>query len=246
MVKVLSISQDKRNYKVVTTIGEYVLNEEVLVEFFIVKGKEFSNEEFDKILDFKDQNDYYLKALNYLSYKERSVKEMRDYLISKGLVDPSDMVQKLIDKGLINDEVYAEHFLEYAFNQLKGPKYVETELFKKGIKQSIIKELLYKYDFEREYDVLYQLFMKAAKPKSISFNKYKKQLMDKFIRSGFGLNTINEVIQNNYDHLMDQVDEDSALEKDYLKIKDLPKDKVIKKLMQKGYHYSKIKDIVNE
>lgn len=246
MVKILSIVQDKRNYKVVTTIGEYVLNEEVLVEFFIVKGKEFSNEEFDSILDFKDQNEYYLKALNYLSYKERSEKEMRDYLIGKGLSNPQTIMSKLLDKGLINDEVYASHFLEYAFNQLKGPKYVESELIKKGIKHTIITELMYQYDFEKEYDTLYQLFMKVTKPKTISFNKYKKQLMDKFVRSGFGLGTINEVLQNNYDYLMEQVNEDDALEKDYQKIKDLPKDKVIKKLMQKGYHYSKIKDIVSE
>lgn len=243
MVKILSISQDKTNYKVVTTIGEFKFNEEVLVEYFIVKDKEFSNDEWDAILDYNDSNKFYLKALNYLSFKERTIFEMTEYLESKGMIDTTDLIDKLLDKGLLNDEVYANHFLEYAKNNLKGPRYVEVELRKRRVNHNLISEVLSHYTFEAEYDVCFRLFEKTVKPKEVSYNKYKKQLMDKFVRAGFGLNVINEVILNNNDLLRECAKEEASLLKDYQKIKHLPKDKVIQKLLQKGYHYSKIKDI---
>ncbi len=246
MVKILKISQDKNKYNVVTSLGEYTFNEEVIVHFFIVKGKEFSSTEFDEILDFNDQNEYYLKALNYLSFKERTEFEMKEYLLKKGMQSPDAVIKRLYDKNLLNDSVYAEHFLEYTINNKKGPKYFESELIKRRVKQTIIEEILRKYTFDLQYDTIHQLFLKSVKPKAISYNKYKKQLMDKFVRSGFSLSLINEVIQNNNDILLENIDEDAALKKEFEKIKGLPKQKIYNRLMQRGFHYSKIKELVNK
>ncbi len=246
MVKILKISQNKSKYNVVTSLGEYTFNEEVIVQFFIVKGKEFSAEEFDGILNFNDQNEYYIKALNYLSYKERTEYEMKEYLLKKGMESPETVIARLYDKNLLNDSLYAEHFLDYTINILKGPRYFETELIKRRVKKNIIEEILQKYTFEIQYDTIQQLFMKSVKLKAISYNKYKRQLMDKFVRSGFSLGIINEVLQNNNDILLENIDENTALVREYDKIKDLPNQKIYSRLMQKGFNYSQIKELVNK
>ena len=245
MAKVLKVSSTKKGFVVTTDIGEYTFNEEVIVEFFITKGKEFSKDEFDKILDFSDESKYYLKALNYLSFKERTIYEMNEYLLSKGLIDTENVMNKLLEKGLLNDSLYAEHFYSYTINNLKGSKYFEMELKKKRVKFDIIDEVLVKFTFEVEYDTLHQLFMKTVKNKSVSYNKYKRQLMDKFIRSGFKIGVINEMFSNQSDYLREHCNEEEALLKDYNKVKHFSRDKVISKLMQKGYNYGKIKDIID-
>lgn len=246
MVRILKISQEKNKYNVVTSLGDFTFNEEVIVQFFIVKGKEFSSQEFDEILDFNDQNEFYLKALNYLSFKERTEFEMKEYLLKKGMTSTDSVIKRLYDKNLLNDSLYAEHFLEYTINNKKGPKYFENELVKRKVDRNIIEEVLYKYTFDLQYETIYQLFMKSVKPKAISYNKYKKQLMDKFVRSGFGITVIKEVFLNNNDYLLENIDEDAALEKEFQKMKGIPKQKAIQKLMQKGFSYSKIKDIVDK
>lgn len=245
MVKILKIVLNKRKYTVETSIGEFEFGEEVIVEYFIVKGKEFSKKDFDKIISFADTQEYYIKALNYLSFKERTEFEIVDYLAKKGLDESQTIIDKLKTKGLINDERYAEHFLDYCLNNLKGPRNFESGLIKRRVDSKIIASVRFKYDFDLEYDTLLKLYKKTLRPKEVPYNKYKKQLMDKFARSGFGINVINEVLMNNRDELVENALEDKALERDYNKIKDLPKDKVIKKLLQKGYYYAKIKDIVN-
>lgn len=246
MVKILKISQEKNKYNVLTSLGEYTFNEEVIVQYFIVKGKEFSSSEFDEILDFNDQNEFYLKALNFLSFKERTDYEMRDYLMKKGMSNPDGVIKRLYDKNLLDDSVYAEHFLDYTIHNKKGPKFFENELMKRKVNRHIVDEVLTRYTFDLQYDTIYQLFIKSVKPKAISLNKYKKQLTDKFVRSGFTLSVINEVFLNNNDVLVENTDEESALEKEFNKIQSLPKQKIISKLMQKGFNYSKIKDIVNK
>ena len=245
MVKILNITLKKKKYIVETSIGEYKLNEEVLVEYFIVKGKEFEEDLFAEIIEFAEQNVFYLKALNFLSFKERTKFEMEEYLIKKGLLNPDAIIDRLAEKGFINDPRYAKNFLEYCFNNQKGPRYYKMELTKRKVDPNLIEDELLRYDFEKEYENLLILFNKTLRPKAISYNKYKKQLMDKFARRGFSIYTIKEVLQNNIEEMLENIDEVAALKKDYEKIKDLPKQKIITKLLQKGYNYGKIKDIVN-
>ncbi len=245
MVKILSVTLKKNKYIVETTIGEYKLNEEVLVEYFIVKGKEFEEHVFTEMLEFAELNTFYLKAINFLSFKERTYYEMEEYLIKKGLSHPESIIDRLTEKGLLNDTRYAKNFLEHSINSLKGPRYYKMELTKRRVDPNLIEDELLKYDFEREYDTLLTLFKKTLRPKAISYNKYKKQLIDKFARSGFSIYAINEVLQNHIEEMLENIDEIAALKKDFDKIKTLPKQKIITKLLQKGYNYGKIKDIVN-
>jgi len=200
---------------------------------------------FAEIIEFAEKNVFYLKAINFLSFKERTKYEMEEYLIKKGLLNPEAIIDRLTEKGFINDARYAKNFFEYCLNNLKGPRHYKMELTKRKVDPNLIESELLKYDFEREYDILLTLFKKTIRPKTISFNKYKKQLMDKFARRGFSIYAIKEVLQNNIDEMLENIDEIGALKKDYEKIKTLPKQKIITKLLQKGYNYGKIKDIVN-
>ena len=77
-------------------------------------------------------------ALNYLSYKARTEKEVYDKLCSIGEFDEEAIQSEIIrlkDAGLIDDISYAESFALFKANRrLDGKNKVKGQLFNKGIR----------------------------------------------------------------------------------------------------------------
>ena len=98
---------------------------------------------------------YYLKAVFYLKFRQRSVKEMRDYLKKKfrgtgsasGRKNESDevierVITKLTEEKFLNDRAFAREWIESrARFRPKGRRIVEMELRQKGIPKEIIDEV---------------------------------------------------------------------------------------------------------
>jgi regulatory protein len=88
---------------------------------------------------------YYLKAVFYLKFRGRSVKEMQEYLKKKNV--PQEMADKvvarLLDEKFLNDRNFAKDWIESrARFRPKGRRIVEMELKQKGITKEIIDEVM--------------------------------------------------------------------------------------------------------
>lgn len=103
--------------------------------------------------------EFYNKALKFLSYRPRSEKEVREKLKSRisskkveevenvdGVIDR--VIQKLKEKKFINDEEFAKGFLESRLRfKPRSIRLIKLELKKKGISDDIIQTIIHDSKF---------------------------------------------------------------------------------------------------
>lgn len=249
--KVLVVKKLKRNFQVETTEGKYKFSEDTIIKYQIFRDREFTKEELEVILKTEEFNSYLNRAINYLSFQLRSVNEIKKYLVSKecpiNLID--DITKKIIELGYLDDERLANSFLDYSIRNLKGPNFLFQKLKEKLIEEKLIKNTISKYSEEIEIEVIEELLGKIAnKYKKYPLRKQKQLVYQKLLRDGFS----NELINSALNKFEFNDDSDEALNKDFrkaiLKVENLDykeKQKIISKLLQKGYEYSKIQEHFN-
>lgn len=148
--------------------------------------------------------DNFEKLLNssyrFLSYRPRSEKEVKDYLIKKKADDLTS--QKIIDKlkehKFLDDKEFAKWWIEQRSKaKPKSLKFIIFELKQKGISKELVEEILVDKDFETVSD-----FDKAKKLAETRIKRYrnedpkkKYEKMTRFLASnGFNWDTIKEVV----------------------------------------------------
>jgi regulatory protein len=81
----------------------------------------------------------YNKALDIISRREHSKKEIKDKLLKKfntpDVID--EVISKLIENNLINDTRYAQMYVLFRKRKGFGPKKIRLELMSKGVNDSI-------------------------------------------------------------------------------------------------------------
>ena len=70
----------KTKYTVKTSEDSVTVSEDDVVKYRILKGATFTEEEWESIKKGVTKANAWDKVLNFLSYQERSKKEIRDYL----------------------------------------------------------------------------------------------------------------------------------------------------------------------
>ena len=105
----------------------------------------------------------YNKALDLLSRREHSQKEIKDKLLKR--FDESDQINKAIEKlvssDLVNNYRFAELYVISRKRKGFGPKKIAYELLTKGISESISQEII---DNEGKWaDSAKKVFMKKFK-----------------------------------------------------------------------------------
>lgn len=100
-------------------------------------------EEYKKYLDL---------VYRYLTIRNRSEKEIRDYLTKKKI--PSEHIQQVIDllkkQKFLNDETFARSWvIARARSRPRGKYLLKIELQKKGVAKDIIEKVLQEEDADR-------------------------------------------------------------------------------------------------
>lgn len=249
MVEILKLTKTKKNKKILveTSIGEYKLSEDTIIKFLVLKGKTFTLDEFNKIIDSEKTNDLFNKVLNYISYQMRSEYEIEKYLLDKDASSEEivAIIEKLKEFGYLNDEELANYVFDLVVRNQKGPKVLENKLQEKRINSLIIKEYLEKYTYSLEYEVISSSLEKIKNRKSDEpIKKQKQSIYNKLLRDGFSSNVINNIISEL--KLIDNSSEnlEKEIEKLLYKYRSLEKkeqkQKMIRSLINKGYEYSEI------
>src|SRR5699024_4047126 len=95
-----------------------------------------TTEEIQEITSEEDFHITYMIAINYLSYRMRTKREIQIYIHDKYRTPEmtSDIIDRLEKEQLIDDQTFAEAFVRDRMNQTsKGPKIIVKELPEKGI-----------------------------------------------------------------------------------------------------------------
>jgi regulatory protein len=83
------------------------------------------------------------KAYRFLSYRPRSVAEMRQYLLAKGLAEPAiiQMIDYFIEQQLLDDHAFARYWVEQRETFKPRSSFaLRQELRQKGISSQVIDE----------------------------------------------------------------------------------------------------------
>lgn len=176
--------------------GEYnfSLDELQLVQYGIHSGQEISEAKLTELQAESDFGKNYIRAIDLISRRLRSEREIRDYARRKqwGRDNTERVIARLYDRGYLNDLVFAQAFVRSRQSTQKySRRRIERDLLGKGISRRIIQQVLDEADkMSGDNDALANLVAKRYH-RYDDVNKLKAYLA----RAGFRYDDINKAIE---------------------------------------------------
>ena len=144
---------------------------------------------------------FYKASLNFLSFRPRSEKEMRDYLTKKKCDDltAQKIIESLLRTKFIDDEEFARRFVEQRTKfKPKANRVIKYELKQKGITQELIDQLFEDKEESDTSDFAKALDLAERKMPRYARIEDKRKVYEKLGRflasKGFDWDTVKQVI----------------------------------------------------
>lgn len=175
--------------------GKYLLSvpREVFLKSSINRGSEITEKEIENITF--EINSYKAKsrALNLLSYRAHSKKELEDKLKRKLGEESAKIATEKMEKiGLLNDENYAREFANHLQkNKMYAKKRIAYELSKKGINDEVISDVLNNLEMDED-----EALEKIVSKKTIENEEDKRRLIAHLMRLGYSWSQINRFLKS--------------------------------------------------
>lgn len=153
-------------------------------------------------------NPYYEKLVNaairFISFRPRSEKELRDFLLKKltkwkvsGDVLLEKVVARMADLGYVDDRKFAIWWVEQRSTfRPKGTMLLVRELYQKGIHRELIEEVLGQSERNEKDEAKTVVEKKLALYKNLPLMEQKKKLYGFLGRRGFSSETIAHVVDD--------------------------------------------------
>src|SRR3989344_761906 len=165
-------------------------------------GMDISQSEFNQLLRKHDAEKLLFRAMNFLSLRPRSEKEVTSYLQKKWTPKLSKedyrtrvrgVVEKLKKENLLNDSEFANWWVEQRLTfRPKGKIALHKELQQKGIGNDIISEVLASLD---EVEAAKRVVEKKSRIfKGQSSMQARRKLIAFLQRRGFSWDTIRQIV----------------------------------------------------
>ena len=245
MKRVKAIEKVKQRYRIVTNETSYLLEEDTLVHFRLAVGKEFTDNDWKVIESYDDSVRGLQQAYRYLSFKPRSVAQIKEYLRTKEVHDIEAIVKTLKEKGYLDDQATAQWILEQTQLQKKGNNVAKQKMIQAKIHPSIIDEVLAKQDRGEAFELALARGRKSLQPTTKSLVAYQASLLQKLVTAGFSYELAKDVLDALKEDIEAQVDEAASISKWLSKNHNLSKDKQIQKLLQQGFSYRTIQGLID-
>ncbi|MGT2965504.1 recombination regulator RecX [Streptococcus acidominimus] len=256
-MKITKLEKKKRLYLLELDSHEQLyITEDTIVRFMLSKDKDITPEELADIQTFAQLSYGKNLALYHLSFKQRTRKEVQDYL-EKHDINPSiipQILKQLEVDNWINDRKYVETFLYQ--NQLSGDKGAQSlkqKLSQKGIPTSLIEEELQKIDFT---PIAERISKKLAKVYShkLPHRALEDKLLQTLLHKGFSYSQAQTAVQGLELEANEVIEEqllEKELDKQYRKYSRkydgyALQQRLIQALMRKGYDYQQIKSTLRD
>ncbi len=196
-MKITDITQQKKRsdrYSIYID-GEFALglSQNDLVDLGLKIDQEITPQELEQYRHDSELGKAYDKALNYISIRDRSEKEINDYLYKKQYAQEiiKEVISKLENLGLIDDVKFVHTWIQWRASKLSSKIKIRQELMQKGIDSQIINEALASIDETEE----------VAKAKELA-DKYayrydsRQKLMAYMSRRGYSYDVIRQAIED--------------------------------------------------
>ncbi len=137
----------------------------------------------------------HVRALDYLSYRPRSLAELREYLNGKGFDEAvvSEVLARLEHVGLVDDEAFARYWRDNrAQFRPRGKRMLKVELEQKGLPSDIIDGALDEYD---EASAIWEAVQAQwRRLRHLPPDESRRRLIQRLARRGFSYELIQETL----------------------------------------------------
>jgi len=176
----------------------FALSLDEVVKQGLKKGLELSEEKVASLKE-ADATDYvYAKILNFLSYRPRTIKEVRDRLYKydvKDIAKQKILLDRLISKGYLDDVAFARWFIESRnTHRPRSPRRIEQELMAKGISRETLKEVMGEVA-DAESTIRHLLGKKLGYPRVLT-TPQRQKIGSYLVRQGFPWDKVKEVVKS--------------------------------------------------
>ena len=197
MLTVTKLEPQKKNPQRLNVYldGDFAFGISRAVAPWLSEGDQLSPQ---KVQDLKKSDlieSAYQRALNFLSYRGRSEREIRQNLIKHQI--PEEIILEVLDKlrqaSLVDDRIFARNWIENRIQfKPRGKGALEMELARKGITREIINEELEGLDESA-------LALHCARKKALRFQhldqeSFQKKMSGYLNRRGFPYQIIQDTI----------------------------------------------------
>ncbi|RLD05698.1 MAG: hypothetical protein DRI32_03815 [Chloroflexi bacterium] len=198
MNKITAIKAQRKNPQRVSIFldGEFAFGLTRMVAGWLQVGQILGEEKIAALKADDELEMAYLRAINFLSYRPRSKREIRNnlrkYKVPEMLIEPT--VERLEEKGYLNDADFAKLWVENrnAFRP-RGRRALSIELRQKGITDEIIESTL--DTLVDEETLAYQAGLKKAKKLArYEWQDFRKKLAAFLARRGFNYGIISPLL----------------------------------------------------
>ncbi|EKD80602.1 MAG: regulatory protein RecX [uncultured bacterium] len=176
----------------------FALSIDEVAKHSLKKGLELDSEQIEALKD-TDATDYiFAKLLNFLSYRPRTVKEVRDRLYKYEVKDTAKqnaLIERLKSKGYLDDLAFARWFIESRnAHRPRSSRLLTAELKSKGVENEVIQSVISGVSNERE-TIVRLLAKKLGSPRHLELNERQK-ISTYLARLGFAWDKIVEVVKS--------------------------------------------------
>jgi regulatory protein len=165
---------------------------------FLKKGLELSLGEIEDLKKTDSDEYVYGKILNFLSFRPRTVKEVRDRLWKyevKDEVSQNILIDKLKSKGYLDDIAFARWFIESRnTHRPRSRAMLKMELSQKGVPKEVVEDVSKDIGDEKE-TILHLLDKKLGSRRSLD-QATKSKIQGYLVRQGFPWDKVSEVVKN--------------------------------------------------
>lgn len=197
-----------------------ILYEDVILKEELLLKKEITD--LSRLSQINEEYEIYDVSLKYLNHHVISINGMKEYLLRRKYSedDIEKVIDKLINKGYLNDSYYAKCYINDHVNLSNdGPIKIIRHLEDNGISSNIYYEYLSKYN--NLWQERIEKYIEKQKKSNKKSNYYfKNKMLMNLINLGYDKEMINSVLNN--------VSIDNTVE-----LKELEKNKIRKRLERK-------------
>ncbi len=197
MMVIKEIKKDKRGNSLLRFDEDNLMkiNTEIMLKNGIKAGDSLNDDELEKLQKESEIYKAKNKALNLLSYRSRSKKELKEKIQREsGEVYADIAVKKMENLGLLNDKIFAKDYAEELVFKKKfsisGAKY---RLREKGIENEIIEEIFNNMEVNEKLQAL-DVINKRLLKKAVD-EKSKNKVVNILVRLGYSWNTIKRAFE---------------------------------------------------
>ena len=188
--------KNKNKYNVTIDNKCYTFDEDIILEYKLLKNHEIDDDILNKALESNDLHDYYEKALSYALKYAKSSNEVYYYLIDKGLDNEKakEIVNKLMERKLIDDKKLIEGLVYSLVRNYNGKLMIYEKLKQKRYDKKLIDEAISNIDYDLYFEALNNLYNKI-KSKYDKYDDYvrKNKIKQYLYQRGYEYSDINEI-----------------------------------------------------